>query len=40
MSGEHGDGLARGYLHPRLFGPELYGAMRQVKEVFESRQTA
>ena len=35
MSGEHGDGLARGYLHPRLFGPELYGAMRQVKEVFD-----
>lgn len=35
MSGEHGDGLARSYLHPRLFGPELYGAMRQVKEVFD-----
>ena len=35
MSGEHGDGLARSYLHPRLFGPELYGAMRRVKEVFD-----
>ncbi len=35
MSGEHGDGLARSYLHPRLFGAELYGAMRQVKEVFD-----
>ena len=35
MSGEHGDGLARGYLHPRLFGDELYGAMRRVKEVFD-----
>ncbi|MXX26789.1 MAG: FAD-binding protein [Caldilineaceae bacterium SB0668_bin_21] len=35
MSGEHGDGLARSYLHPRLFGPELYGALRQVKEVFD-----
>ena len=35
MSGEHGDGLARGYLHPRLFGEELYGAMRRVKEVFD-----
>ncbi len=35
MSGEHGDGLARSYLHPRLFGPELYGAMRQVKAVFD-----
>ena len=35
MSGEHGDGLARSYLHPRLFGKELYGAMRQVKDVFD-----
>ena len=35
MSGEHGDGLARSYLHPRLFGPELYGALRQVKAVFD-----
>ena len=35
MSGEHGDGLARSYLHPRLFGAELYGAMRQVKDVFD-----
>ena len=35
MSGEHGDGLARSYLHPRLFGAELYGAMRRVKEVFD-----
>ncbi|MDE0630861.1 MAG: FAD-binding protein [Caldilineaceae bacterium] len=35
MSGEHGDGLARSYLHPRLFGPELYGALRRVKEVFD-----
>ena len=35
MSGEHGDGLARSYLHPRLFGEELYGAMRSVKELFD-----
>ena len=35
MSGEHGDGLARSYLHPRLFGPELYGALRRVKDVFD-----
>ena len=35
MSGEHGDGLARSYLHPRLFGAELYGAIRRVKEVFD-----
>lgn len=35
MSGEHGDGLARSYLHPRLFGEDLYGAMKQVKQVFD-----
>ncbi|MCY4090594.1 MAG: FAD-binding protein [Caldilineaceae bacterium] len=35
MSGEHGDGLARSYLHPRLFGADLYGALRQVKQVFD-----
>ena len=31
MSGEHGDGLARSYLHPRLFGADLYGALRQLR---------
>ncbi|MBX2999061.1 MAG: FAD-binding protein [Caldilineaceae bacterium] len=35
MSGEHGDGLARSALHPRLFGPELYEALRAVKGVFD-----
>ena len=34
MSGEHGDGLARSYLHARLFGDELYGAMRRVNGGF------
>jgi Fe-S oxidoreductase/FAD/FMN-containing dehydrogenase len=35
MSGEHGDGLARGSLNPRLFGPTLYKAMREIKQVFD-----
>jgi FAD/FMN-containing dehydrogenase/Fe-S oxidoreductase len=35
MSGEHGDGLARSALHPQLFGPELYTALRAVKGVFD-----
>ncbi len=35
FSGEHGDGLARSALNPRLFGPELYGALRQVKAAFD-----
>ncbi len=36
MSGEHGDGLARSALHPQLFGPELYEALRAVKRVFDA----
>ena len=35
MSGEHGDGLARSYLNERLFGPELYGAFRELKAAFD-----
>ena len=35
MSGEHGDGLQRGYLNERLFGKELYGAMKELKSVFD-----
>lgn len=35
MSGEHGDGLARSSLNPRLFGPTLYKAMREIKQVFD-----
>lgn len=35
MSGEHGDGYARSALNPRLFGPALYAALRQVKETFD-----
>ncbi len=35
MSGEHGDGRARGPLLERHFGSELMGAFREVKAVFD-----
>ncbi len=35
MSGEHGDGLVRSALNPRLFGPELYEALRGTKAIFD-----
>ncbi len=35
MSGEHGDGLARTRLNPVIFGPELYGALQEVKGIFD-----
>ncbi len=35
MSGEHGDGLQRGYLNERLFGPNLYKAMCELKAAFD-----
>jgi FAD/FMN-containing dehydrogenase/Fe-S oxidoreductase len=35
MSGEHGDGLARSALNERLFGPDLYAALRRVKAAFD-----
>ncbi|MGH3326391.1 MAG: FAD-binding and (Fe-S)-binding domain-containing protein [Streptomycetales bacterium] len=34
-SSEHGDGLARSEFNERVFGPELYGAMRRVKALFD-----
>jgi len=34
-SSEHGDGLARSEFNERLFGPELYQAMREVKRLFD-----
>ncbi|MBI4521868.1 MAG: FAD-binding protein [Gemmatimonadetes bacterium] len=34
-SSEHGDGLARGEFNRLLFGDELYGAMREVKRLFD-----
>jgi len=35
MSGEHGDGRARGPLLEDFFGPELMGAFREVKRAFD-----
>ncbi|MFI6642707.1 FAD-binding and (Fe-S)-binding domain-containing protein [Streptomyces sp. NPDC050504] len=34
-SSEHGDGLARSEFNRALFGDELYGAMREVKRLFD-----
>lgn len=35
LSGEHGDGLARGELNPLLFGPTLYQCMQELKQAFD-----
>ncbi len=35
MSGEHGDGCQRSYLNEKLFGAELYRAMKGLKEAFD-----
>jgi FAD/FMN-containing dehydrogenase/Fe-S oxidoreductase len=35
LSGEHGDGQARGILLPKMFGPELMDAFRQFKRLFD-----
>ena len=35
LSGEHGDGQARGALLPKMFGPELMDAFRKFKRLFD-----
>ena len=35
LSGEHGDGQARGELYPRMFGPELVQAFREFKAIWD-----
>jgi FAD/FMN-containing dehydrogenase/Fe-S oxidoreductase len=35
LSGEHGDGLVRGPFMERMFGPDLYGAFREIKRAFD-----
>ncbi len=35
MSGEHGDGLVRGWFLERYFGPEIYQAFRAIKRAFD-----
>jgi Fe-S oxidoreductase len=35
VASEHGDGLARSWLAPSFYGPELYEAYRAVKDAFD-----
>ncbi len=35
ISGEHGEGIARGEFSRQLFGPDLTAAFREVKEIFD-----
>jgi FAD/FMN-containing dehydrogenase/Fe-S oxidoreductase len=35
ISGEHGDGLVRSPFLRQMFGEELYGALRQIKQTFD-----
>ncbi|APW98362.1 FAD-binding oxidoreductase [Halobiforma lacisalsi AJ5] len=35
FSGEHGDGLARTEFNPKLYGPELWAAFKEVKSAFD-----
>jgi FAD/FMN-containing dehydrogenase/Fe-S oxidoreductase len=37
ISGEHGDGQARGALLPKMFGPELMNAFREFKATWDPR---
>ena len=34
-SGEHGDGQARGQFLPKIFGPELFEAFREFKQIWD-----
>ncbi|MFA9417609.1 FAD-binding and (Fe-S)-binding domain-containing protein [Natrinema sp. HArc-T2] len=35
FSGEHGDGLARTAFNPKLYGPQLWDAFKQLKSAFD-----
>jgi len=35
LSGEHGDGQSRGELLPKMFGPQVYQAMREFKAIWD-----
>ncbi len=37
LSGEHGDGQARGEYLPKMFGPTLYQAFREFKSIWDPR---
>jgi FAD/FMN-containing dehydrogenase/Fe-S oxidoreductase len=34
-SGEHGDGISRSDLHPKMFGERLIGAFEEIKDAFD-----
>ena len=35
FSGEHGDGMARTEFNPKMYGPDLWGAFKELKTVFD-----
>jgi FAD/FMN-containing dehydrogenase/Fe-S oxidoreductase len=35
FSGEHGDGLARTQFNPKMYGPQLWAAFKEVKSTFD-----
>ncbi|ELZ54945.1 MULTISPECIES: FAD-binding and (Fe-S)-binding domain-containing protein [unclassified Haloferax] len=35
FSGEHGDGMARTEWNPKMYGPELWGAFKELKTAFD-----
>ncbi|NLV03062.1 FAD-binding and (Fe-S)-binding domain-containing protein [Haloferax volcanii] len=35
FSGEHGDGVARTEFNPKMYGPELWGAFKELKTAFD-----
>jgi Fe-S oxidoreductase len=35
LSGEHGDGIVRSWLNEKMFGPKLYQAFKDLKQVFD-----
>jgi Fe-S oxidoreductase len=37
LSGEHGDGRARSPFMERFYGPEIYGAFREIKRTFDPK---
>jgi FAD/FMN-containing dehydrogenase/Fe-S oxidoreductase len=38
LSGEHGDGIVRGTFTEKMFGPTLYQAFRDLKDLFDPRR--
>ncbi|MDA1215483.1 MAG: FAD-binding protein [Chloroflexi bacterium] len=39
LSGEHGDGIARGYFTQKMFGEEMYNVFRELKQAFDPDST-